>query len=164
MTLANGWTELLQDTEPENDFKGFETSNFHIIIRRARDDFSKSDVEQWLDNDNGDPGYQILSQVEIAESVLQGKEEHDNFDEEYFDVDEEDDDDVEEESTSSCPKLSVIRNHTEDVILYIGASSDMEVLAYYGHFRQLHSIISKEQHASGKQLKIDSFFQSTHSQ
>jgi hypothetical protein len=30
-TLANGWTKLLQDTEPENDFNGFETSDFHAI-------------------------------------------------------------------------------------------------------------------------------------
>jgi hypothetical protein len=35
-------------------------------------------------------------------------------------------------------------------------SSDPEVLAYYGHFKQFRSII-KKQHASVKQLKIDSF-------
>jgi hypothetical protein len=99
------------------------------------DDVSESDVEQWLDNGNGDPGYQILSQEEIAESVLQGKEE--------------DDDVVEEESASSCPKLSVIRNHMDDVTLYIGTSSEPEVLAYYGHFGQFRSIIIKKQHVSG---------------
>jgi hypothetical protein len=76
MTLANGWTKLLQNTEPENDFKGSETSDFHAIIKRAGDDVSKSDVEQWLDNDS-DPRYQILSQEEIADSVLQGKKEDD---------------------------------------------------------------------------------------
>jgi hypothetical protein len=43
--------------EPENDFKGFEISDFHAIIKRAGDDVSESDVEQWLDNDDGDPGY-----------------------------------------------------------------------------------------------------------
>jgi hypothetical protein len=117
MTSANGWTKLLQDTEPENDFKGFETSNFNIIIKRAGDDNSESDTEQRLDNDNGDPGYQTLSQEETAESVLQGKEEDNN-------VDQDDDGVVEEESASSCPKLSVIRNHMDDVISYIGASSD----------------------------------------
>jgi hypothetical protein len=78
-------------------------------------------------------------------------------------VDEEDDV-VEEESASSCPKLPGIRNHMDNVILYIGASSDPEVLVYYGHFRQFHLIIIKKQHASGKQLKFDSFFQPTHSQ
>jgi hypothetical protein len=41
---------------------------------RGEDDVSESDIEQWLDNDDGDPGYQILSQAEIAENVLQGKE------------------------------------------------------------------------------------------
>jgi hypothetical protein len=43
-TLANEWTKLLQDTEPENDFKGYETSNFHAMIKRAGD-VAKSDVE-----------------------------------------------------------------------------------------------------------------------
>jgi hypothetical protein len=77
MTLANGWTKLLQ--EPENDFRGLETSDFHAIIKRVGDDVSESDVEQWLDNNDGDPGYQILSQDKTAESVLQGD---DNVDEE----------------------------------------------------------------------------------
>jgi hypothetical protein len=139
----------LQDTEPENDFEGFEISDFHAIIKGAGDDVSESDVEQWLDNDDGDPGYQILNQEEIAESVVQGTEE--------------DDDVAEEESASSCPKLSVIRNHVE-VISYIGAPSDLKVLAYYGRFRQFRSTSTKKQHESGKLLKIDSFFQSTRSQ
>jgi hypothetical protein len=143
MSLANGWTKLLQNMEPENDFKGFKTSDFHAIIKRAGDDVSESDVEHWLDNDDSDPGFQILSQEELAESVLQGKEE--------------DDDVVEEESASSCPKLPVIRNHMDDVISYIGASSDLELPAYYRHFRQFCSVIIKKQHASWKQLKIVSF-------
>jgi hypothetical protein len=149
-TLANGWTKLLQDMEPENHFKGFETSDFQAIMKRSGGDVSESSVEQWLVNDDSDPGYQILSQEEIADSVLQGSEE--------------DDDVIEEESASSCPKLSIIRNHMDDMILYTRASSDLEVLAYYGHFSQFHSIIIKKQHASGKQLKIDSFFQPTCSQ
>jgi hypothetical protein len=66
MTLPNGWTKLLQDMEPENNFRGFETSNFHAIIMRAGDDASESDTEQWLDNDDSDPGNQILSQEEIV--------------------------------------------------------------------------------------------------
>jgi hypothetical protein len=111
-TIANGWTKLLQDKEPENNLKGFRTSDFHAIIKRAGGDVSESDVEQWLNNDNGDPGYQILSQEGIAERVLQGKEE-DN------DVDVADDDVEEEELASSCPAVSVIRNHMDNVILYI---------------------------------------------
>jgi hypothetical protein len=78
----------------------------------------------------------MLIQEVTAESVLQGKEEDDNV--------------IEEESASSCPKLSVIRNHMDDVISYTGAPSDPEVLAYYRHFRQFCSIIIKKQHASGK--------------
>jgi hypothetical protein len=103
---------------------------------RVGDDVSESDVEQWLDNDDGDPCYKIQSHEEIGESVLQGKKEDEDVHEE--------DKVTEEESTSSCPKLSVIRNHMDDVILYIGASSDSEVLAYYWHFRQFCSVIIKK--------------------
>jgi hypothetical protein len=46
------------------------------------------------------------------------------------------DDVVEEELASSCTKLSVIRNYMDDVISYIGASADPEVLAHYRHFWQ----------------------------
>jgi hypothetical protein len=145
MTLANGWAKCLQGTEPENDFKSFETFDFYPIIKRAGGDVSKSDVEQWLGNDDGDPGYQIRNQKGMTESILQGKEEYDDF--------------VVEESLSSCPELLVIRYHMDDAISYISVSSDPEVLAYYGHFRQFRSIISNKQHASGKRLKIDSFFQ-----
>jgi hypothetical protein len=134
---------------------GFKTSDLHTIIKRAGDDVSETDVEQWLDNDDGDPGYQILSQEEIAESVLKGKEEDNDVDE---------DDNVEEESASSYPKLSVIRNPMDDAISYIGASLDPEVLAYYWHLRQFRLIIIQKQHVSGKQLKTDTFFQPTCSQ
>jgi hypothetical protein len=129
--------------------QNLKTFDFHAIIKRARDDASKSDIEQWLGNDDGDPGYQILSQEEIAESGLKGREEDDNV--------------IEEEPASSCPKLTVIRNHMGDVISCIRMSSGPEVLAYYGHFMEFCSIIIKKQHANGKQLKIDSFFQPTRS-
>jgi L-rhamnose mutarotase len=36
-TLTNRWTKLLQDMEPENDFKGFKTSNFHEIMKGTGD-------------------------------------------------------------------------------------------------------------------------------
>jgi hypothetical protein len=148
--LANVWTKLLQGMEPENNFKGSETSNFHANIKRAGDDVSKGVAEQRLDDDDRDPGYQILSQEEIAESVLQGKEE--------------DDDVIEEESASSCPKLSVIRNHMDNIILYIGASSDPEVLAYVDILGSFGQLLLRKQHGSGRQLKTDSFFLPTHLQ
>jgi hypothetical protein len=133
-TLAIGWTKSLQDTEHENDFKG---SHFYAIIKRVGGDVSESD-KQWLDSDNGDPGYQILKQEEITESVLQGKEEDNDVDD--------------EESSSSCTKLSVIRNHMDNVISYIGASSDLEV-----HLRQFCSIIIKKQHVSGSNRRLIHF-------
>ena len=46
------------------------------------------------------------------------------------------DDNDEETSVTGGPKLSAIRNSMDEVIAYIGESSDPEVCAYYDHFRQ----------------------------
>jgi uncharacterized protein YehS (DUF1456 family) len=103
------------------DFEGVEASNFRDTLLTADNkNATENDVEQWLKNDEGDLGYQIFSVIEIAENVLHGKQE-------------DDDDDKDEESVAPHPKLSVIRQHMDD-INYIESSSDPDVLPYYEHF------------------------------
>ena len=102
--------QLLNGTEPEYDFTGFETSDFCETVKKAVEEVNENDIEQWLNLDEGDPGYQILSQEEIVESVL-----HD---------DQEDGDDEDEEtSVTGGSKLSAIRNSMDEIIAHIGELS-----------------------------------------
>ena len=56
------------DEDPKLDSAGFEPNDFHQSLLRAGErEVSVDDVEIWLDENNSDPGYQVLSTDEIAE-------------------------------------------------------------------------------------------------
>ena len=66
-TLANCWKKLLLDVDPELDFKGFEAQDFHRIFQASGErEVSLDDVENWLEDNNAGPGYQVLTIGEIA--------------------------------------------------------------------------------------------------
>ncbi|KAG7163017.1 Tigger transposable element-derived protein 7-like 29, partial [Homarus americanus] len=87
-TLQNCWKKLLKDEEVEFDFEGFENDDFRARLRRAGEhQVCSNDISEWLEADDGDPGYQILSEAEIAASV-----QNQDDDEELEDEDNDDDD------------------------------------------------------------------------
>ncbi|KAG7158270.1 Tigger transposable element-derived protein 7-like 37 [Homarus americanus] len=146
-TLANAWKKLLYNVEVEYDFEGFEARDFHRILKRAgENDVTEDDIRNWLEDTEGDPGYQVLTEEEIADEILVG----DSRDSE----DEEDD-----EPLPKKPKLSVIRESTDNVTSYIELSAETDdVQHYYQYFRAFRELIIQRQHYQGKQLKLDSFF------
>ena len=61
------------DEDPDQDFAGFEPNDFLLALLRAGEkEVSVEDEENWLVENDSDPGYQDLSMEEIAESVLAG--------------------------------------------------------------------------------------------
>ncbi|KAG7159730.1 Tigger transposable element-derived protein 7-like 2, partial [Homarus americanus] len=146
-TLANAWKKLLYNVEVEYDFEGFEARDFHHILKRAgKNDVTEDDIRNWLEDTEGDPGYQLLTEEEIADEVLVG-DSRDSEDEE------------DEEPLPKKPKLSVIQESIDNVISYneLSAESD-DVQHYYQHFRAFRELIIQRQHHQGKQMKLDSFF------
>ena len=75
-TLLNAWNPLLHDKDDDiGDFKGFEVKDFKAVLENGGESGpSAGDVEEWLGEDEGDPGYEILSTREIAEFVLKEDE------------------------------------------------------------------------------------------
>ena len=58
---------------PDLYFAWFEPNDFHQILLRAGErEVIVHDVENWLKETDCDPGYQVLSTEEIAESVQAG--------------------------------------------------------------------------------------------
>ncbi|KAF2353176.1 DDE superfamily endonuclease domain [Trinorchestia longiramus] len=147
-TLGNAWKKLLYDAEVEYDFEGFEARDFHRILRRAGEGkVSKDDVRTWLDDTESDPGFQVMTEEEIAHDVLAGDNRDDSSDEGEDD-----------EPLPTKPKLSVVRESLDNLISYIDLSPESEIQQYYPHFRTFREIIIHKQHQSGKQLKLNSFF------
>jgi hypothetical protein len=82
---------------------------------------------QWLKEDAGDPGYQVMT-GRIVEEVRAS----DKADEEIDD----DDDDEEEEEPQGCKiRSSQLRFHLDKLIVFTISSSDAEVKPYHSHFR-----------------------------
>ncbi|KAG7157467.1 Tigger transposable element-derived protein 7-like 19 [Homarus americanus] len=146
-TLANAWKKLLYIVEVGYDFEGFEARDFHHILKRAgENDVTEDDIRNWLEDTEGDPGYQLLTEEEIADEVLVG-DSRDSEDEE------------DKEPLPKKPKLSVIRESTDNVISYIELSAESnDVQHYYQHFRAFRELIIQRQHHQGKKMKLDSFF------
>ncbi|XP_045130416.1 tigger transposable element-derived protein 7-like [Portunus trituberculatus] len=69
-TLASGWNTLLHGTDPVVYFEGFEADNFYCRLHETGEQVKPDDVQDWLDCDEGDPGMQVLTEQEIAETVL----------------------------------------------------------------------------------------------
>lgn len=59
----------MSDTDPIVDFEGFEATDFLTQLWAAGERVTEETVDNWLEIDEGDPGYQILTDEEIAASV-----------------------------------------------------------------------------------------------
>ena len=74
-TLVNAWKHLLFDVEsPVDDFGGFEVQDFARMLASGGEEIPREEVASWLEVDKGDPGYHMLSEQEIVDSVLHGEE------------------------------------------------------------------------------------------
>ena len=118
-SFANAWKNLLEGTETDHDFSGFEVNDFNSQIRRAGLPTDEGDVDAWLNIDEGDPGHQILSEQEIIEEV-RGQDEAAS-----------DDDDDELPDSSSVPSVSRIRECCDDIITYLENTSQSNLNVYY---------------------------------
>lgn len=145
-TLSNCWKKLLTDEDTELDFLGFEPQDFHQTLQRAGDDnVTVEDVEDWLEENDADPGYQILSAEEIADSVVNP------------DPDESSSEGEEEVVAPVRPKMSDVREALDTLITFVDLDSNPEVQAYYEHLRTLREVIIRQQYQRGKQLKLDQY-------
>nr|XP_033795171.1 jerky protein homolog-like [Geotrypetes seraphini] len=82
-TIVNGWNKLLNDIESELQFHGFEVEDFYTMMKNAGENNTTEEaLLEWLEEDEGDPGYQIMSESEIAQEVMNQKLTDDENDEE----------------------------------------------------------------------------------
>lgn len=102
-TLKNGWKNLLDDEDADLDLEELEVTDYGRAIQNIGGGVAEEDIVQWLE-DEGDPGYHIMTGSEIADEAMileDGNGSEDN-----------------EEEETTCPqiKLSVIRLHLHDLI------------------------------------------------
>ena len=140
-SLSNSWKKLILFKDSDLDFAGLERKDFHQTLLRAGErEVSVEDVENWLEENDSDHVYQVLSTEEIAESVLAGdqpgKSSSDSEDEVVVRL-----------------RMSQVRDCTDTLIQYADATNDRDIQGFYEHFRTLRELIIQQQHQRSKQLK-----------
>lgn len=147
-TLTNSWKRLLNNSDVQWEMEGIETGDFLKALTAAGEtEVTEASVFTWLEEDEVDPGYQVLSEEEIVREVLQARGDG---------APEDTSDEVMEESQRS--DLSIIRNHCDDILTYINNSDDPAVQEFYEHFRNFKKLIIRRQQRSASERTVHSFF------
>ncbi|XP_069179533.1 tigger transposable element-derived protein 7-like [Procambarus clarkii] len=130
-TLKNSWKKLLTSTvrneeDEEMDFEGF-TDESHGMFRNAGENLERQDVVDWLEQDANDPGYGVMSEDEILQSVT-------------GEVDEEDEGGS-EEPTPMTTKYSVLMTYVDGLINFSSNCAHPEVGNMYPYLRRTKELI-----------------------
>ncbi|XP_066950831.1 tigger transposable element-derived protein 7-like [Macrobrachium rosenbergii] len=78
--LSHSWNCILNGEETIMDFQGFNIEDFCATLATGGDDVPEDDVQDWLDDDGGNPGYQFLFDSEMV-VIVTGEEVADDNDE-----------------------------------------------------------------------------------
>jgi hypothetical protein len=63
--------KFLQNTDGDTDFEGLEQENFQTVLRAAGEtETTQENIQDWLELDEGNPGFQLLTEEEIAADVI----------------------------------------------------------------------------------------------
>ena len=114
--------------DPDIDFAGFERNGFHqLILRAVEREVSVEDVENWLEENDSDPGYRVLSTEEIAESVLNGDQPGESSSSDS------------EDELAVRQKISQVRDCIHTLTQYVDATNDVQ--GSHEHIRILRDLI-----------------------
>ncbi|KAG0714094.1 Tigger transposable element-derived protein 7 [Chionoecetes opilio] len=147
-TLANAWKRLLNNSDVHWEMEGIEATDFLKALTTAGEtEVTEASVLAWLEEDEADPGYPMLSEEQIVKEVLQA---HGDGAPQA----ESDEEMVERKGF----QLSTIRNHCDNILGYIDSSGDPAVQDYYEQFRNFRQIIIRRQQRSASQMTVNDFF------
>jgi hypothetical protein len=119
------------------------------VLRAAGEtETTQENIQDWLELDEGDPGFQLLTEEGIAVDVIKDSA---MKEESYNELDEL------QESTIKKKIFSSTRDGIDAVTNYVDSSTNKK-LQHYEHLRTVREILIKEQQQRSVQTKLNSFF------
>ena len=101
-----------------------------------------------MEENDSDPGYQVFSTEEIAESALACDQAGESSSSDS------------EDEVVVRPIMSQVRDCIDTLIQNGDETNDRDIQGFYEHLRTLRELIIRQRYQRGKQLKLDSFFKS----
>ncbi|XP_063875713.1 tigger transposable element-derived protein 7-like isoform X4 [Scylla paramamosain] len=149
-TLRNAWCTMLKAPKiqaGENDFEGFDVGAMAQMLDAAgQGTIAEEELNEWLEEDGGLPGYHHQTEEEIANEVLQAATPSPTPE----------DDDEEEEETSR-PSLAAVIEATDMILRHINSVGG-SLARHYEVIRLIRMEMMQEQQGKKIQPKISSFF------
>ena len=145
-TRANCWKKVMQDIDPALEFKGFEPKDFHRMFQACGErEVSLYDIETWLDDNDADPGHQVPTIDEIADSVTEEPVGDDNTSES-------------EEEVVARSKMAHVHESIDTLLQFVNGVDDKQIQGYYHPLRTVRELIIRHQYKGLKQIRLDKFF------
>ena len=139
--LSTSWNKLIADGDTKVNFEGCQAEDFlHILQRGGEVSTSIDDITEWLDELYLDPGYEMLTEVDIVTSVVAAEKEKSSDEEEVMEA--------------SKVKLSTLRTYIDSLIAYSTYNQLPEMAHHYGNLRMIRELIIKEQHMEVTKPKL----------
>jgi hypothetical protein len=105
---VNGWEKLMQNADDDIDFERLEQEEFQTVLKAAGGtETTQGHIQDWLELDEGDPGFQLLTEEEIAADVIKDSAVEEKSDNELDEL---------QESTIKKKLLSSARDGIDAVI------------------------------------------------
>ena len=139
--LSTSWNKLIADGDTKVNFEGCQAEDFlHILQRGGEVSTSIDDITEWLDELYLDPGYEMLTEVDIVTSVVAAEKEKSSDEEEVMEA--------------PKVKLSTLRTYIDALIAYSTYNQLPEMAHHYGNLRMIRELIIKEQHMEVTKPKL----------
>ena len=144
-TPANCWQKLLWDKDIEAEFEQFEAEDIHRLLQRGGEtDPSVDDVRDWLEEQEDNPGFQVMTEDDIMAFVTKPEEENSS--------------EVKDKMPIKKVKSSTLRICIDALLDCKAYSTISETSWHYESLWMLRELIINEQHQVGGQTKINNFF------
>jgi hypothetical protein len=120
------------------------------VLRAAGENrTTQENIQDWLELNEGDPGFKILTEEEISADVIKDS-----------DMEEESDNELDKLQGSTIKKTihSSLREGNDAVNNYVDFLTNQKLQEYYEHLSTAREILIKEQQQKSVQKKLYGFF------
>jgi hypothetical protein len=109
------------------DFEGIKQEGFQTVLRTAGEtETTQENIQDWFQLDEGDSGFQLLTEEEIAADVIKDSAMTEKSDNKLDEL---------KEFTIKKKLLSVTKFGIDAVINYVDSSTNQKLQGYYKHLR-----------------------------
>ena len=149
LTFTRSWSKLIGAGSTSEQLSSSDEPNDDEVLKLAHQldpSVENQDIDDWMDVDCNDEGYQMLSDEDIITCVTQTEQ----------DTEENDDNEPEDEEIQNVPKAGEVKDMLDKCLLWYERQDESTSTSLL-LLKQLRDLAAAKRYANLKQLTLDSF-------